>query len=147
MDDARKTPRVCDLLVTNAYLITLDEQRRVFSHGAVAIGNSEILAVGREQDVVREFVPARTIDAQGGPVLPGSHDCHAHVGLHTTRGAFSELGDESEYFSNYIGWTNALDSEDEYASAILACLVMLKNGVTCFVEPGTAWSPDAVAAA
>ncbi len=140
-------PRACDLLVTNAYLITLDQRRRVFIHGAVAVANGEILAVGRQEDLATKFVPHRTIDACGGPVLPGGYDCHAHTGLHSTRGAFSELGDESEYFKNYIDWTNALDSDDEYASTLLACLEMLKNGVTCFVEPGTAWDPDAVASA
>jgi cytosine/adenosine deaminase-related metal-dependent hydrolase len=140
-------PQACDLLVTDAYLITLDEQRRIFARGALAIDKGQILAVGREQDIAPAFAPKRTIDADGGPVLPGAYDCHAHVGLHTTRGAFSELGDESDYFTNYIAWTNALDSDDEYASTLLACLEMLKNGVTCFVEPGTAWDPAAVAAA
>ncbi len=146
-EGVQAAPRACDLLVTNAYLITMDAARRVFTRGAVAIGDGEILAVGREQEVAPAFAPARTIDAQGGPVLPGAFDCHAHVGLHTTRGAFSEVGSESEYFASYVRWTNALDADEEYASALLACLEMLKNGITCFIEPGTAWAPDTVAAA
>ena len=41
----------------------------------------------------------------------------------------------------------AVDDDDEYASTLLACLEMLRNGVTCFLEPGTAYEPDAVASA
>ena len=145
--DTASVSRSCDLVVTNAFLVTMDAERRVFRTGAVAIDGGQIVAVGRAADVAERFRAARTLDADGGAVLPGSYDCHAHVGLHTTRGAFSELGDESAYFNNYIDWTNALEPEDEYASALLAGLEMLKNGVTCFIEPGTAWAPDAVASA
>ena len=41
----------------------------------------------------------------------------------------------------------AVDDDDEYASTLLACLEMLRNGVSCFLEPGTAYEPDAVASA
>lgn len=42
---------------------------------------------------------------------------------------------------------NAIDDDAEYSSTLLACLEMIGNGTTCFVEAGTAYSPAAVAAA
>jgi 5-methylthioadenosine/S-adenosylhomocysteine deaminase len=44
-------------------------------------------------------------------------------------------------------WKSCLTPEDEYASAALASLDYLKSGYTAFVDPGTIFEPDAVAAA
>jgi cytosine/adenosine deaminase-related metal-dependent hydrolase len=136
----------CDLLVRNAYVITLDEGRRVFPSGAVAIRGRRIAAVGTNGEVGR-YTSARTIDAGGGAVHPGLVDAHAHMTLHTTRGAFPDSPSESQAQDFFTTWMQAVDDDDEYASSLLACLEMLRNGVTCFLEPGTAYEPDAVASA
>jgi len=62
----------CDLLVRNAYVITLDEQRRVYPSGAVAIRGRRVAAVGPDAEVGAGYAAARTIDAGGGAVHPGS---------------------------------------------------------------------------
>ena len=133
----------CELLIRNAYVITLDPERRIFSNGAVAIDGGTIVGVGRDDELAKEFSPERVLNAGGAPVHPGFFDCHAHVTLHTTRGAFPDSPSEAEYMSYYTRWMNALEPEDEYASALLAYLEMLRNGITCFLEPGTAFEPDA----
>ena len=137
----------CDLLVRNAYVITLDEQRRVFPSGAVAIRGRRIAAVGPDAEVAAAYPAAQTIDAGGGAVHPGLVDAHAHMTLHTTRGAFPDSPSEAASQDYFTTWMQAVDDDDEYASALLAGLEMLRNGVTCFLEPGTAYEPDAVAAA
>jgi 5-methylthioadenosine/S-adenosylhomocysteine deaminase len=144
---AETTRRSCDLLIRNGYVITMDTERRVFARGAIAIANGEIIAVGRDDDFAAEFEPGRVLDAKGAPVHPGFFDCHAHVTLHTTRGAFPDSPSEAEYMAYYTRWMNALEPEDEYASALLAYLEMLSNGITCFLEPGTAFEPNAPAEA
>jgi 5-methylthioadenosine/S-adenosylhomocysteine deaminase len=136
----------CDLLVRNAYVITLDERRQVYPSGAVAIRGRRIVAVGPDADV-GSYASARTIDAGGGAVHPGLVDAHAHMTLHTTRGALPDSPSESQSQDYFTTWMQALDDEDEHASTLLACLEMLRNGVTCFLEPGTAYEPDAVASA
>ena len=137
----------CDLLVRNAYVITLDEQRRVYPSGAVAIRGRRIAAVGPDAEVGTAYISARTIDADGGAVHPGLVDAHAHMTLHTTRGAFPDSPSEAQSQDYFTIWMQAVDDDDEYASALLAGLEMLRNGVTCFLEPGTAYEPGAVASA
>jgi cytosine/adenosine deaminase-related metal-dependent hydrolase len=139
--------RQCDLLVRNAYVITLDEQRNVYPRGAVAISGRRIVAVGADSDVGAAYASAPTIDAGGGAVHPGLVDAHAHMTLHTTRGAFPDSPSEAQAQDYFTTWMQAVDDDDEHASALLACLEMLRNGVTCFLEPGTAYEPDAVASA
>jgi 5-methylthioadenosine/S-adenosylhomocysteine deaminase len=136
----------CDLLVRNAYVITLDEQRRVFPSGAVAISGRRIVAVGPDAEVGR-YASAQTIDAGGAAVHPGQVEAHAHITLHTTRGALADSPSEAQSQDNFTTWMQAVGDEDEYASTLLAGTEMLRNGVTCFLEPGTAYEPDAVAAA
>jgi cytosine/adenosine deaminase-related metal-dependent hydrolase len=138
--------KTCDLLVRNAYVVTQDEQRHVYPSGAVAITGRRIVAVGPDAEVGR-YTAKRTIDAGGGAVHPGLTDAHAHITLHTTRGAFPDSPSESQAQDYFTSWMQAVDDDDEYASTLLGGLEMLRNGVTCFLEPGTAYEPDAVASA
>jgi 5-methylthioadenosine/S-adenosylhomocysteine deaminase len=47
----------------------------------------------------------------------------------------------------FVPFLNALDDEAEHAGATLACLEMISNGTTCFLEAGTAHEPACVAEA
>lgn len=141
-------PRAADLVVVHGYVLTMDENRRVFADGAVAIAGRDIIAVGPTAEVLAQIEPVRIIDARGGIVHPGFVECHTHVTYHIARAtwgdtiSYTELGPSIE-----CALVNAIDEEAEHASTLLACLEMLGNGTTCFVEAGTAYSPAAVAAA
>lgn len=139
----------CDLLIRNAYVITVDAERRIFAKGAVAITGPLIVDIGHDAEVADRFVPAKTIDAAGAPIHPGFFDLHAHGPLHSSRSAMPDgrsVG-EAEYMSYTRGWMNSIGDDEEYAATLLASLEMLKNGVTCFLEPGTVFEPDAAASA
>ncbi|MGF1609720.1 MAG: amidohydrolase family protein [Kiloniellales bacterium] len=148
---AEAGPRACDLLIRNGYLLTLDDERRVFPDGAVAIGGTRILAIGPTREIESLYRPRQVIDAAGAAVHPGFIDGHYHATLHLTRGAISDrpaAPDSDSHAPNpYVAWLNALDDEDEYASALMACVEMARNGFTGFVEVGTAFEPDCVAQA
>ena len=145
---AARPPETADVIVAHDYLVTMDPDRRVFSDGAVAIRGRRIVGVGASAVILSEFTAPRVLDARGGVVHPGFVECHTHVTYHLARGAFgdtisyAELGPTTE-----LAFVNALTDEDEHASTLLACWEMISNGATCFVEAGTAYSPDAVAAA
>jgi len=141
-------PLPVDLVIVHGYVVTMDAQRRVFADGAVAVSGRDIVAVGPTAEVLARYEPSRTIDAQGGVVHPGFVECHTHVTYHLARGAFGDTVSYAEIGSTTeLDFVNAIDDEGEYASALLACLEMVGNGTTCFIEAGTAYSPGAVAAA
>jgi cytosine/adenosine deaminase-related metal-dependent hydrolase len=88
------------------------------------------------------------IDAAGGLVHTGFVDAHLNVNAQTCRGYFR--GDSSKAAGNgpnYADWKAALEPEDEAAATSLAALEMLRHGITTFVEPGSAFEPDAIAVA
>lgn len=137
-------PEQCDLLIINAFVITMDEQRRLIPNGAIAIKDGRILAVGRTKEVAGKYT-GKTIDAKGGVVHPGLVDCHEHLCFHITRGW------EPDTFSVHDTWTKfeskafpALTAEDQILSTILAQVEMAKNGITAFCDTGTAFYPDEV---
>ena len=145
-------PERCDLLIRGGYVITMDADNSKHPHGAIAIRGREIVAVGPEAEVVSRFRPLRTLDARGGAVHPGYIDLHYHISGHLPSklledGAASSAGAGQWIASRYQRFFNALGDEEEYASAMLAGLDMLRNGFTSFVEPGTVHSTDAVAEA
>ena len=137
----------CELLIRNGMVFTMDQNRNVYSNGAVAVDGNRIVAVGSDREITARFRADRVVDARGAAVHPGLYDAHAHVSLHTTRGAFPDSPSESEYQGFFTQWMQALSDEDEYASTLLASLEMLHNGVTCFLEPGTVFEPEAAASA
>lgn len=137
-----------DCAITNGYVVTMDPQRRVLADGAVAISGRDIVAVGPTSEVLSRYSARRTLDAGGAVVHPGFVECHSHLTLHLARGGFGDTISyrdvEPDFFVPYL---NALEDEDEHAAATLACLEMVGNGTTCFLEAGTALSPAAVAEA
>src|SRR5512132_3326787 len=108
--------RTCDLLIRNGYVLSMDANRTVYPHGAVAITGTRIAAVGTERELATMFQPRRVIDAMGAAVHPGLFDCHFHTILQTTRGVFSDVLPRAQYSVLYDRWYNALEAEDEYAA-------------------------------
>ena len=143
-----RKPQDCDVLIRNAFVVTMDPSRTVLPSGAIAISGRNIVAAGPEREVAPAWRAGMTIDARGGIVHPGYVDAHLHVNAQTCRGFFrGDASKGSGMGPKYADWKAALSPEDERAAAALACVEMLRHGVTTFIEPGSAFEPDAVAAA
>ncbi len=141
-------PRDCDVIIRNGCVVTMASDRKVHAAGAIAIQGTQIAAVGPESEVVAKWRTVRVIDADGAIVHPGFVDAHLHVNAQTCRGYFR--GDASKGATkgaSYADWKASLTPDDEMTATALACVEMLRHGITCFVEPGSAFDPDAVAAA
>ena len=75
----------CDLLLTSGSVVTVDDERRVFEPGAVAVTGNRIAAVG-PADELAHFTAKRTIDCSGKAVIPGFVDTHNHLYQGMARG-------------------------------------------------------------
>ena len=130
--------RHCDLLIHNAYVISVDARRRVFSPGAVAVrgqypGRGRTRAGGDSGRCAR----TRTIDAEGAALHPGFIDAHNHVVGAGCRGVFANDADDPVSGVNYAAWKADVTSDDEAAAATLTALQLLHAGYTGVVEAGT----------
>ena len=136
-----------DILVRNAYVVTLDSERRVYVHGAVAIEEGVIVAVGPDREVTPAYRPLQTINAHGAMVHPGFIDTHIHLSYHIIRWACQDGSDWSKSLAFHGDFWKAANDETEYSAARLAALEMACNGTTCFLEAGSVITPDAAASA
>jgi cytosine/adenosine deaminase-related metal-dependent hydrolase len=137
-----------DLVIRHAYVITMDDESRIFEHGAVAIDKGRIIAVGDDAAVTARNRAARTIDAKGAPVHPGFVECHMHASFQMFRGAITDQIKETDAFDTFESvFFNAVNDEEEYLSVVLSSMEMIRNGTTCFLEAGTVLEPSAAARA
>jgi cytosine/adenosine deaminase-related metal-dependent hydrolase len=145
--------QVCDLLVRNAYVLTMDRRRRKYASGAIAIQGRDIVAVGPDAKIAKRYRPRRAIDAGGALVHPGIIDMHTHISYHMTSKLIAEEAVNTDdagpwVDQQYTKLINTIDSgEMEYANSLLCGLDMLTAGVTMAIDPGTAFETSAVAEA
>src|SRR5438552_14809876 len=135
-------PQRCDLIVHNATILTVDADDRVVANGAFAVRNGRIVALASKERIFGDYMSDVLFDAEGGIVHPGFIDAHVHISQYTARSVLSSMEGTGVTMGD---WKSALTPEDELASAALAAIDYLKSGYTGFIDPGTIFSPDAVA--
>jgi putative selenium metabolism protein SsnA len=124
------------LLITNGYLVTLDDKDRFVENGSVYIQDSEIIEAG--DFAAGKYRPDRTIDARGNLVMPGLINAHHHLYSTFARG-FTPPGPAPRNFEEILSglwWKldKALDSEDVYYSALLALMHAARAGCTTVID-------------
>lgn len=121
---------MADLVIANAYVITVDPDRRIIHDGAVAVADGRILAVGPTAEILRDHSAPQVIEAGGKVMLPGLIDVHAHAGHGLIKTLGMEQGNRWEDICGEV-YTTASPPEFWYAEARLAALERLRFGVTC----------------
>lgn len=136
-----------DTLIVNAdYVITVDQERRVFRDGAIAIKNGKIEDIGKTDDLKEKYVAKNKIDATNRVITPGLIDGHIHTAFQLSRGLADEVGAQKFLFERMYPYEGYLDEDENYWSAMLCCLELLRHGVTTFIDPGN-YFPGATARA
>ena len=106
----------------------------VIDKGTVAIGCGKILYAG-PSPAPPEFRSAKKrIDASGMIALPGFVNAHTHTAMTLLRGYADDMV-LMEWLEEKIWPIEAhLDSEDVYWGTMLACIEMIRAGVTTFAD-------------
>lgn len=122
----------CDVLLTNARILTMDADFTTHSSGALAIDGATIVAVGPD---ALAYEAAETVDCRGRVLMPGMINAHTHVPMTLLRG----LADDLRLDVWLMGYM--MPVEREFVSpdfvrlgAKLACAEMIRSGVTCFAD-------------
>ncbi|MDD5468707.1 MAG: amidohydrolase family protein [Anaerolineales bacterium] len=128
-------PARVDTLLTNAIVLTMDDQLTRYEPGAVAVQGGEILAVGADADLRSACAAIEVVDCQGKVVMPGLVNAHTHVPMTLLRGLADDLRLDV-WLQGYM-----MPVEREYVSpdfvhlgTLLACVEMIRSGVTCFAD-------------
>ena len=124
--------RPCDILLTNAHVLTLDDEFTVHVAGAVAIAGEKIAAVG---DIESAFDARDTLDCQGRVVMPGLVNAHTHAPMTLLRA----LADDLRLDVWLMGYMMPVEREFVRPDFValgtkLACAEMIRSGTTCFAD-------------
>jgi 5-methylthioadenosine/S-adenosylhomocysteine deaminase len=122
----------CDVLLTNAIVLTMDDQFTVHAGGAVAIRGDSIVAVG---PVAGDWQAGEVIDCAGRVVMPGLVNAHTHVAMTLLRG----LADDLRLDVWLMGYMMPVEREFVSPDFVrlgtkLGCAEMIRSGITCFAD-------------
>jgi 5-methylthioadenosine/S-adenosylhomocysteine deaminase len=119
-------------LISNALIVTMNEQNDVIEKGAIVIDGNRISYVGPA-----EWIPQgpfdKTIDAGRMIVMPGMVNAHCHSPANLVRGMMPSKPLEI-WRAYYRASLRDMRDEDFYASALLGGMEMLKNGATTVLD-------------
>lgn len=122
-----------DYIICGDYILTMNEKMDLIQNGAVAVRDRKIVDVDTAKNILKEYSSDKIIEGKDRAVLPGLVNTHTHAAMVYFRGLADDLP-LKEWLENYI-WPaeNKWLSPDFVLDAVkLACLEMLKSGVTTY---------------
>ena len=122
-----------DHIIRADYLLTMEGDLSVINNGAVAVSGTDIIDVGPYEDISIKYSSDNITDGKDRVVFPGFVNTHSHAAMVYFRGIADDLPLQ-EWLEKHI-WPNEMKwlSSDFVGDAVeLACLEMLKSGVTTF---------------
>ncbi len=123
-----------NLLLTGAWVVTMNDAGQVFNPGAVAVKGENIVAVGPAADLVRRYQARQVLDYPQGLILPGLINAHTHAAMALFRGLADDLPLEDWLNSHIFPAERHLDREFVYWGTKLAVAEMLLSGTTTFCD-------------
>ncbi len=123
-----------DTIIRNADALTMDEEARVLKHVDIAINKGYIKDVGN----LRDYEGTEELDATGKVAMPGFVDAHTHPFQILLRSSLSlrELDVHPIWLKALIPFEAEMSEEEGTLSAQLACLNMIRKGITIYADSG-----------
>ncbi len=124
-----------DLLLTNAVVLTMDDQLTLYEPGAVAVRGDQIIAVGREADLLATIQASQVHNCGGKVLMPGMVNAHTHVPMTLLRGLADDLRLDVWLMGYMMPVERQFVSPDFVRLGTqLACAELIRSGVTCFAD-------------
>ncbi len=124
-----------DILITGGKALLLDSNNTTLDQSAIAINGSEIIAIGKAEELTKQFTAKKTINAKDSLVMPGFVNCHTHAAMTCFRGMADDL-ELMDWLNNYIFPAEAknVNKDLAYWGSLLAAAEMIKSGTTTFCD-------------
>jgi 5-methylthioadenosine/S-adenosylhomocysteine deaminase len=125
-----------DLLLTGGAVVTMDETRRVYENGFVAVRGERIIAVGDAATLAsKNYRAKQIINTRGKVVLPGLINTHTHIPMTLFRGLADDL-DLQEWLTKYIFPAEAKNVTRDFvvAGTRLGLAEMIRGGTTTYAD-------------
>lgn len=124
-----------DVIIKADFVLQMDKDLNVIRNGAIAVKDNKIISVGTAEEISKNFPSDKIIGGQGKAAFPGLVNTHTHAAMVYFRGLADDLP-LKVWLEEHI-WP----AEEKWLSAEfvgdaveLACLEMLKAGITTFAD-------------
>jgi len=124
-----------DIILSHAYIVTMDDKYRILQDGAIAIAGDEIVAISDSNVILAGYEAEEMVDCDGTTIIPGLINAHTHVPMSLLRG----LNDDQRLDVWLMGYV--MPVEREFVSpgfvrlgTLLSCAELIRSGVTCFAD-------------
>jgi len=122
-----------DLMITNAYVLTMDGGRSTHENGVIVVQGSDIVAVGGPE-LMTQYQSSNVIDADGDIAMPGMINLHNHLSMVAFRG-LGENGVQDRLFRFFFPLEKALLSRELIrVAARHAAIESALSGVTLVTD-------------
>ena len=80
------------MIFEKATIITMNPQRQIIKMGSVVVDGTNIIEVGKTNEISEKYPDKRRIDCNGNVIMPGLIDSHVHTAQAMIRGSADDLG-------------------------------------------------------
>ncbi|MDI6801658.1 MAG: amidohydrolase family protein [Thermodesulfovibrionales bacterium] len=122
-----------DYIICGDYILTMNEKMDLIRDGAVAVKDTKIVDTDISENIFKKYSSEKIIEGKNRAVLPGLINTHTHAAMVYFRGLADDLP-LTEWLEKHI-WpaeNRWLSPDFVYDATELACLEMLKGGVTTY---------------
>ena len=119
----------------NGYILTMDQQNRVYDGGGVLVGDDKIKAVGKIDPKALE-PDAEVVDLRGKYLLPAFVNTHVHTSQQISRGVGDDVAFVTWLHDRMWPYESHMTEEDSYISTLVCCIEQIRAGGVSFAEPG-----------
>ncbi len=121
------------LIVKNALIVTMDEEKRIIRDGVLVVRNEKILAVG-DADLTDKYDAPKVIDANDNILMPGMISLHNHTPMVAFRGIGEYTVGNVLFDVMFPLEKELLNRELIYVSARHAAMELALGGVTLVTD-------------
>lgn len=122
-----------DLMITNAQILTMDNDKNVYENGVIVVKGNRIIAIGTNI-ATSKYNAKKIINADGDIVMPGMINLHNHIPMVAFRG-LGENGVKDRLFKFFFPLEKELLSRDLIRIASRqAAMELALSGVTMVAD-------------
>ncbi len=122
-----------DLMITNAQILTMDNDKNVYENGVIVVKDNRIIAIGTNS-IATKYKAKKLIDADGDIAMPGMINLHNHIPMVAFRG-LGENGVKDRLFKFFFPLEKELLSRDLIRIASRqAAMELALSGVTMVAD-------------
>lgn len=124
-----------DFLLKNGIIVTVNKEREILYHGAVAIKGNKIVEVGESDALEAKYQDvAEVVDLDGKIVFPGFINTHNHLFQTLLKGLGDDMVLKDWLATMTFPAATNLTREDCYLGAMAGCMEGIHSGITTMVD-------------